>query len=46
MKIKKIITYSCLEFALSNTYLKVIIQYLEPKIFNEKRIYKIKNIKP
>ena len=25
-----------LEFDLSNTYLKVIIQYLEPEILNEK----------
>ena len=35
MKQKKIITY-ILDFALSNTYLGVIIQCVEIKIFNEK----------
>ena len=31
----KILTYS-LELALSNTYLEVIIKYIEPEITNEK----------
>ena len=35
MKEIKILTYSS-EFALSNKYLKVIIQCLEPKLFDEK----------
>ena len=35
MKQKRILTYS-LDFALSNNYLKVIIQYLELEIFNGK----------
>ena len=35
MKKLKIPTYS-LDFALSNKYLEMIIQSLEPKIFNEK----------
>ena len=35
MKLKKIFIYS-LYFFLSNKYLEVIIQSLEPRIFNEK----------
>ena len=50
MKQKKLLTHS-LELVLSNKYLKVIIECLEPKIFNEKveiLFYKIKinRIKP
>ena len=44
MKQINILTFS-LDFALSNTYFKVIIQSQEPKIFNEKvevLFYKIK----
>ena len=46
MKQKKIVTNS-MDFALTNTYLEVIIQCLEPKIFSEKvevLFYKIKKI--
>ena len=35
MKQIKMLNYS-MDFALSNKYLKVIIQTLEPRIFNEK----------
>ena len=44
MNQKKVLTY-CLKFALSNKYLEVIIQSLEPKIFTQKveaSFYKIK----
>ena len=46
MKQKKIHSYS-LDFALSNKYLEVILQCLEPKILNEKvevLFYKMKKI--
>ena len=49
MKQTNIFTY-ILDLALSNTYLEIIIQSLEPKIFNEKMeelFFKIKKrIKP
>ena len=49
MKQIKILTYS-IDFSLSNIYLKVMIQPLEPRIFDEKNeviLYKKKNrIKP
>ena len=46
MKQKKALAYN-LDLALSNKYLKVIIESLEPKIFNERvevLFFKIKNV--